>query len=65
MNALSVALLVFGCTFGAALLGLLLRARLPPHHPEGESRDGVTLVMGLVATTAALPPRRPWCSACP
>jgi hypothetical protein len=54
MNALSVALLVFGCSFGAALLGLVLRARLPTHHLDGESRDGVKLVMGLVATTAAL-----------
>jgi len=54
MNAPSIALLVFGCAFAAALLGLLLRARLPPHHLDGESRDGVKLVMGLVATTAAL-----------
>ena len=54
MNASAIALLVFGGTSAAALLGLLLRARLPPHHLDGESRGGVKLVMGLVATTAAL-----------
>jgi hypothetical protein len=54
MNAATVALLAFGCASGAALLGLLLRARLPPHHLDGKSRDGVKRVLGLVATTAAL-----------
>src|SRR5690349_19533847 len=33
---------------------LWLRDRLPEHHLDGESRDAVKLVMGLVATMAAL-----------
>ncbi|TDH64162.1 DUF4239 domain-containing protein [Dankookia rubra] len=54
MNAGLVALLAFAISFAAALAGLRLRDRLPEHHLDGESRDTVKLVMGLVATMAAL-----------
>ena len=54
MNAGLVALLVFAVTFAAAMAGLRLRDRLPEHHLDGESRDAVKLVMGLVATMSAL-----------
>jgi hypothetical protein len=45
---------VFAITVGAALLGAVLRLRLPKHHLSDESRDVMKLVMGLVATMAAL-----------
>jgi hypothetical protein len=54
MNESLIALLAFGATFGAAIAGLRLRDRLPEHHLDGESRDAVKLVMGLVATMSAL-----------
>ena len=54
MNSLVVAALVFAFTFGGALAGLWLHARLPDHHLGGDSRDVVKLVMGLIATVAAL-----------
>jgi amino acid transporter len=54
MNAGLVALLAFAVTFAAAMAGLRLRDRLPEHHLDGESRDAVKLVMGLVATMSAL-----------
>jgi hypothetical protein len=54
MNSTLTGLLVFACTFGAALLGIFLRERLPAHHLDGDSKDSVKLVMGLIATMAAL-----------
>jgi hypothetical protein len=54
MSSTQTGIVVFICTFGAALLGILLRRRLPPDHLDGDSKDVVKLVMGLVATMAAL-----------
>ena len=54
MNALAVAAIVFACIFAGALLGLLLRGRLPAQHLSEESKDVVRLGTGLVATMAAL-----------
>jgi len=45
---------VFGCAFGAALAGIVLHGKLPAHHRDADSRDVVKLVMGLIATIAAL-----------
>jgi hypothetical protein len=54
MNSTGTGIVVVICTFGAALLGIFLRSRLPPDHLDGDSKDVVKLVMGLVATMAAL-----------
>jgi hypothetical protein len=54
MSSTQTGILVFACTFGAALLAIFLRKRLPPDHLDGDSKDVVKLVMGLVATMAAL-----------
>lgn len=54
MNSVLVASIVFACTFAGALAGLYLHAHLPQHHREGDSKDVVKLVMGLIATVAAL-----------
>ena len=54
MSPFAIASLVFVCAFGAALVGMVLHARLPEHHLDPESRDVVKLVMGLIATIAAL-----------
>ena len=54
MSELAIALIVFSCIFGSALLGLFLRGMLPEHHLSSESKDVVKLAMGLIATMAAL-----------
>src|SRR5450631_402815 len=54
MNSIPISLIVFGCVFGGALLGIALRATLPPQHLSAESKDIVRLGMGLVGTMAAL-----------
>lgn len=54
MNAELVALIVFACVFGGALLGMLIRSWLPEHHVSGDARDVMKLGIGLIATTTAL-----------
>ncbi len=54
MGSLAVALVVFACSFGAAVLGMYLRPNSPVRDLDDHSRDVVKLVMGLVATMAAL-----------
>jgi hypothetical protein len=54
LNATMVGLLALGCTFGASLLAILIHERLPAQHLEGDNKDVVKLVMGLIATITAL-----------
>jgi hypothetical protein len=54
VNHLLIALVVFVCVFGAALLGLHLRTMLPQQHLGDESIGVVKLAIGLIATMAAL-----------
>ena len=54
MNSTTVGLLVFVCTFGASLLAIAVRRQIPAHHMEGDSKDVVKLVLGLIATLTAL-----------
>jgi len=54
MNSIAIRLIVFACVFGAALLGLFLRAILPEQHLSADSKDTVRLGIGVVATMAAL-----------
>jgi hypothetical protein len=54
MGSLGVAAVMLVCAYSAALVGMTLHGRLPAHHLDSESRDVVKLVMGLVATMAAL-----------
>src|SRR5512137_766916 len=54
MSALTIGLIVFGCVFGGALMGMLLRGVLPENHLSAESRDVVKLGTGLIGTMAAL-----------
>ncbi len=54
MNPTVVGIIVFACTFGGALLGIWLRAVLPEHHFDPESKDTVKIGIGLVATMTAL-----------
>lgn len=47
-------LIVFASLFGAALLGMRIRAWLPGHHLSIEAKDSVRVAMATVATMAAL-----------
>lgn len=51
---LAVSLMIFFCTFAAAAFGMGLRKKLPDDHFSGDSKDVIKLVMGLIATMAAL-----------
>jgi hypothetical protein len=52
VSSLAIASIVFGCAFGCALVGAVVR--LPEDHRDQDSRDVVKLVLGLIATIAAL-----------
>lgn len=54
MNPTSIGTAVFAFTFGGALLGMWLRARLPERQLDAESKDTVRLGVGLIATMTAL-----------
>ena len=54
MNVLATASIVFGSLFGGTLLGMRLRAVLPPNHLSEEAKDSVRVAMASVATMAAL-----------
>ncbi|MGD0103588.1 MAG: hypothetical protein ABSC06_06075 [Rhodopila sp.] len=54
MNSLETASIIFGCSFGAGLLGIVLHVKLPDEHLDASTKDVVKLVMGLIATMAAL-----------
>jgi predicted transposase YbfD/YdcC len=54
LNSLAIASVVFGCSFGAALIGMTLHVKVPDHQLDPDSRDVVKLVMGLIATMSAL-----------
>jgi hypothetical protein len=54
MNTIETAAVISGCSFGCGLLGMVLYRSLPDHHLDGGSKDVVKLVMGLIASMAAL-----------
>ena len=54
MNPNLIVLLIFGSLFGAALLGMRIKAWLPSHHLSTEAKDSVRVAMATVATMAAL-----------
>lgn len=54
MSPVLIALCVFVCLFGGALLAIAVRRKMPEHHLSGDTKTTVTTSMGLVATMAAL-----------
>jgi hypothetical protein len=54
MMHLLISLIVFGCVFGSAVIGLSLHKWLPEHHFSEESINAIKLATGLIATIAAL-----------
>ncbi len=54
MNPTLIASIVFVCVFGGTLFGMFLKAVMPEHHLNEDSKDVIKLGMGLIATLAAL-----------
>jgi Protein of unknown function (DUF4239) len=54
MSPILIGLIVLSCTFCGALAGIALHRKLPAQHKAADSRDVVKLVLGLIATIAAL-----------
>lgn len=54
MSAIGLALLAFLCAAAGAVIGLLVRGRLPAHHLSKESTDVIKLATGFMATLVAL-----------
>ncbi len=54
MSSVALGGIVFLCLFGAALIGMVLRSRLPDHHLSVESRDSIKLATAVVGTLSAL-----------
>ena len=52
MSPLLTSLVAFGCIFGGAFLGLIIRYRLPDRHLSGDTKDIVRQGTGLIATLA-------------
>src|SRR5581483_12228227 len=54
MSPLAASGIVFASVLAGALLGLLLRSRLPKDHLSADTRDVVKLSMGILGTMTAL-----------
>ena len=54
MSSLVIALIVFGCTLGGLLFGIVLRRVLPEHHTKDDSKDVMKTAAGMMATLVAL-----------
>ena len=53
-SIIEIAVTIFGCLFGGALAGMGLRALIPKHHLDPETRDLIKLGVGLIGTMSAL-----------
>ncbi len=49
-----IAVIVFACVFGSAIIGLFLGRILPDRHLNNDAKDIVKLATGLIATLSAL-----------
>jgi hypothetical protein len=54
MSPIQVGGIAFLCVFGAASIGILLRARVPDHHLSADSRDAIKLAIAVIGTLSAL-----------
>ncbi len=54
MNTVATSIVVFGSTFGGALLGMYIRTRLPDHHLGEKTAEVVRLGMALMGTMTAM-----------
>lgn len=54
MHSILISLAIFASIFGAALLGMAIRKRVPDDHLGADAKDAIRLVTGITATMSAL-----------
>ncbi|MGO4173400.1 bestrophin-like domain [Bosea sp. TAF32] len=54
MEPFTIGILAFFVIFGAALLGMFVKNRLPEHHLTPDSRDAIKLATAIIGTLSAL-----------
>lgn len=54
MDSLIKGVIAFACVFGAAMVGVFWRTRVPSEYQASESKEVVRLAMGLVVTTVGI-----------
>jgi hypothetical protein len=54
MSATAISLTAFACLFGAALVSLLVRERLPAHHRSRETCEVINLAFGMLILMASV-----------
>jgi hypothetical protein len=54
MTSVTIGLIMFGCLFGGAFLGMFLRSVLPKDHLSSQATDVVKLGMGVIGTMGAI-----------
>jgi hypothetical protein len=54
MTPLAISIAVLVCIFASAVIGILLRLRLPDEHLSADTKDVVKLVMGIVGTMTGM-----------
>lgn len=54
MSPLAISFVVLFCIFGSAIMGLLLRPRLPTEHLSSETQEVVKMVIGIVGTMTGM-----------
>jgi hypothetical protein len=54
LSSIILGAIVLACLFGASMIGILVRSRLPAHHLDSESKDAIRLSTAVVGTLSAL-----------
>lgn len=54
MTPLTISVIVLLCIFGSAMIGLLVRPRIPDEHLNSETKEVVKLVVGIVGTMTGM-----------
>jgi hypothetical protein len=54
LSSITLGAIVFACLFGASLVGIVIRSKLPSHHLDSESKDVIRLSTAVVGTLSAL-----------
>lgn len=54
MSSFAIGSIAFLCVFGASVIGMALRSRLPGHHLSSDSKDAIKLATAVIGTLSAL-----------
>jgi hypothetical protein len=54
VNSMTMGLIVLACVFGGALFGRYLSTKVAAHHLSADSKDAMTMALGVIGTLASL-----------